>query len=133
MAVTVRWHDRKSGIILYEYSRDWEWSDVPVAIAQENELHAAAPELRNTAVIVYFPDNVVLPKNLFQNLQGEAGDRHPSTRIVVIVTQAKFISALVALFKRFKSGIAYAPDLKRAEVLIQEAYQRHEEQRNNKR
>lgn len=122
MGIKVEWDNEAHTILTYIFDRVWTWEDFFSAVREARTLIDAAPG--NVGIIFQSTSRYPLPaQNLLTNFRKELWNKHPKSKIMVVVTDNLFFRTVMdSVFKIAGLRIPFRimSDLDEARALIHE-------------
>jgi hypothetical protein len=98
MPITIQWDDDTKRVIRFDYIGRWNWNEYHASISEAHQMTKDMPYTVN--MILDFSNGTVLPTNALSHF-GASMKAPPGTfDLAVIVTESRFIEAVVSLFCR---------------------------------
>jgi hypothetical protein len=94
MAIQVGWDNEEKTAIRYDFEAYWSWNDFFTAFQTSKSLIDTAPGNVGVIFDASIP-NLHFPPNLLSHLKNALQNRHPKTRIIVVVIKNPFLRAIV--------------------------------------
>jgi hypothetical protein len=117
MTVTARWDNDDRSIIFYQFSHDWTWDELLIAI---NRGRVLQDSVNHRVDMILDMRDVAIPDDVENHQRRLAGIRHPNTGIRVVLMNGE---PMTALFKTFTQTYKKIADSYELASSLEAAYQ----------